>query len=286
MGVAVLNDKAFLAPLVLLAALTATSSCTQSDFAGGAERGAARSTTDGEDADSNSEDQEGRGQDGKDGEDGEDGKDADGDGNDDEDDSDSDSDGDGADDELGSSDDAGGSDEDLDTEDETIHAPESCTTATIKFAPAGGAKCPAHYAAYTADDSKSYVIGCCPLPARDILGKNDPVLRGQKCNVDEVATGADASGLYCTKINTKRYKLGTVQQSCYVGDGASGGQSATPCGAPSATLSAMVASFGSDACIGSPYGSLIVARTSKYCRDVYGSQLFYKDDDSPVKMFK
>lgn len=266
----------------VILALALAGACSKSDFAARNGKQAAVRGTDAADGDDRNEDLKNGNKGDSDGND-DDANDSDGDSDGD---SDSDGDGDDDDDDLGQSDDSGGG-SDLETEDETIHKPAVCSTTTIKFAPTGTeSKCPAHYAAYTADDSREYKIACCPLPARDILSESEPVERGQRCESNEIATGASASGLICTKINTKRYKLDSARASCYVGDGASGGQNATPCGTPSATLQAMVATFGSDACIGNPFGSLIVGRTGKYCRDVTSSQLQYKDSGAAVKMFK
>ena len=128
-------------------------------------------------------------------------------------------------------------------------------------------------------------LGCCPLPARDILAKGDAVLRGAQCGPDEVATGANGNSLMCSKINTAKYRLGPAQTSCYVGSGVSGSSGSANCGLPSATLQAMSSAFGSDGCIGSPFGSLIVARTGKNCGDVQAAQLFFSQNNQPVPMF-
>lgn len=171
-------------------------------------------------------------------------------------------------------------------EDEKTHKPKACIVENVKFTPGDGANCPAHYAAYTADDGKSPNFGCCPLPAKDILSKDPPQVRGTNCLTNEVITGVSGGSVSCTKINTKRYKLDVSRKTCYAGSGASGGGGTGACGVPNATFQALISRFGSDACIGQPYGSLIVGRTGKNCADVTSAQLKYVDNDQPVKMYE
>lgn len=168
--------------------------------------------------------------------------------------------------------------------DASAFQPKVCDATSIFFARAGQ-KCPANYAAYTADDGSSALLGCCPLPAGDILLSQEPVARSSNCQADEVATGV-VSGrtLYCSKIDTTKYKLSSPAKTCYNGSGASGGDGSSKCGGPSATLKALVAKFGSDACMGFPYGSLIVRNSGKDCGDISAAVLT-KVDGTPLQMF-
>ncbi len=173
------------------------------------------------------------------------------------------------------------------TEDDKVQRPTACTTANVKFGIEGPeSQCPANYAAYTADDSKNFIVGCCPLPARDMLVREPAVLRGAQCGANEVATGASNSGLLCSKLNTARYKLSAPQATCYIGEGFSGFSGSTTCSVPTVTLQALVSHFGSDGCIGVPYGSLIIARNGKNCSNVFGVQVLYNDTGAPVAMFQ
>jgi hypothetical protein len=171
------------------------------------------------------------------------------------------------------------------TTDDGVIAPQVCNQASIQFISAGQ-NCAPHAAAYAADDAKSTQLACCPLPTRDILGKDPPQARPGQCNTDEIITGITAERTYnCTKINTVKYKLGPVTPSCYVGDGASGGNGVSGCGAPGPTMTAMTARYGSDACLGFPFGSLIVRNTGKYCRDI-SAVLLMDLSNNPIPMYK
>jgi len=163
--------------------------------------------------------------------------------------------------------------------------PQLCSAANIFFANEG-LQCPKNYAAFSADDGNSARLGCCPLPAADMLdGGATPAQRQGQCGPDEVATGV-VSGrmLWCSKINTQIYKIGPMARSCYNGSGASGGSGSSKCSAPGQTLQALTAKFGSDACLGYPYGSLIVKNTGKDCKDISGVTIT-KVDGSPVQMY-
>ncbi len=251
----------------LVASLALAVGCAQSDFAGNAaaKKDAAKKGQDANDGDGPETDEAKDGKDGKNGQGGQAQGDDDTLGN-----PDLDEDGDGK------------KDGELEEDDETLLKPQQCTTATIKFA-VGTVNCPKYYAAYTVDDGKQPNLGCCPLPVKDILSK-DPGVPKQTCGANEVATGTAGSQLVCTKINTAKYSLGPAQTTCYVGKGASGSSGAGPCGAPNVTLQALVSTMGSDACIGSPFGSLITSWTGKNCGDTAASQLFYAKDHQPVAM--
>lgn len=252
--------------------------CTQSDFAGRSANVTDDTAkkrpdkTDGNDGDSESD------SDGKDGDTGN--KDGDGNGGNDS----NDSDGTDEDEDIGVVD---GPDSGIEIDEgETTHKAVACITANVKFTPGDGASCPKHYAAFTADDGSSPNFGCCPLPAKDILSKEPAQNRGTNCLTDEIITGVNGGSVMCTKINTKRYKLAASSNTCYAGSGASGGSGSAACGVPNATFQALIAKFGSDACIGQPYGSLIVSRTGKNCTDVRSSELQYKTDGQSVKMYE
>lgn len=260
-----ITSKSALIPLLFLA-LAIAPGCAQSDFAGNAAAKKETKKKDGEDPETDE-----AGKDAEDGPDGDDGKnEGKGEGDDSLGDPEIDEDGDGK------------KDGELEEDDETILKPQQCTTANIKFA-VGTVNCPKYYAAYTIDDGKQPNLGCCPLPIKDILGK-EPGTPKQTCAGDEVATGTAGGSLVCTKINTAKYKLAPAKTTCYVGSGASGGSGAGPCGAPNVTLQALVSTMGSDACIGSPFGSLITSYTGKNCGDTAAAQLLYVKDGQPVPM--
>ena len=176
---------------------------------------------------------------------------------------------------------------DLDEENAGVQKPVACNSSNIKFIGGGSSEtsCPKNYAAFSADDARSPRFGCCPLPARDILSGDPPATRLNNCAADEIVTGVSGNSLSCTRINTKRYRLGSTTPTCYNGSGASGGDGAASCGAPTATLQALVQPFGSDACLGFPWGSLMVRWSGKECRDVSAAQVFYVDSGAPVQVF-
>lgn len=178
----------------------------------------------------------------------------------------------------------GTKDGDLDESDETILKPQQCSTANIKYAQNGTENCPEDFAAYAVDDDKHPRLACCPLPVRDILLKNTVGTPRGTCGPDQIGTGVANGVLVCSKINTAKYKLGQAAVNCYVGHGASGSSGAGPCGAPNVTLQAMVSVFGTDACLGQPFGALITSWTGKNCGDTTSRQLFYAKDNQPVPM--
>ena len=163
--------------------------------------------------------------------------------------------------------------------------PQICDASNIRFV-SGSGQCPAGSAAYVADDSRSAALACCPLPAMDIIATGTASPRGSRCGINEVAVGVSGNSLLCAPINTERYSLRTPSATCYYGNGASGGNGAAKCTAPSAVLLAMTQPYGVDACLPVPYGGLITSITSKYCKDVFAAQLVFAADGMPVPMFK
>jgi len=170
-------------------------------------------------------------------------------------------------------------------EDTTTHKPLECTSANVSFSPSQGAVCAKNTVAYAIDDGTFNHVACCPLPAHDILTAGAPAQRGSACGSNEVAVGINQGGFMCAKINTARYKLASPRATCYIGNGASGDRGAGPCGAPNATIRAMTSKFGKDACVGSPFGSMVVSKTSKYCGGMKTMQLFFNDTGAAVPMF-
>jgi hypothetical protein len=163
--------------------------------------------------------------------------------------------------------------------------PQLCTAANIFFA-GEGTQCPKNYAAFSADDGNSARFGCCPLPSGDMLMANATAAQRQgQCGPDEVATGV-VSGrmIWCSKINTQVYKIGPVTKSCYNGSGSSGGSGSSKCTAPGQTLNALTSKFGSDACLGYPFGSLMVKNSGKDCKDI-SAVAITKLNGSPVQMY-
>jgi len=174
-----------------------------------------------------------------------------------------------------------------------VHAPVTCTTATLTHA-VGAMDCGANKAVYMMDDGTGPNFICCTLPANDILSPLPPTVRYGQCAANEVITGATgAFSFRCTEINTARYSLGAAQKPCYFGSGASGSQGVSSCGAHPASFSVLQQNlFGSDGCSGFPYGSLFVKQTSKYCKDMLASRLTYNGQvagdppaGTPVVMF-
>jgi hypothetical protein len=214
-----------------------------------------------------------------------DGDDSDGGPDSDSDAGDSDADGSDSDTEDGGidSDDSGADDDDIIIGDENVVEPKECTSANIAVVPGTATNCPAHFAAYAADDADNPKLTCCPLPVKNIL-KSDPAQARQTCLSDEVATGVSGGSLMCTKINTDKYRLGPAVRSCYIGSGSSGSSGAGTCTVPPGTMAAMNQFFGSDACVGMPYGALIVSWTGDDCGDVQSAQLFDNATSQPIIM--
>lgn len=158
----------------------------------------------------------------------------------------------------------------VDTEDGTI-IPKECVIGAIEFA-AGVTKCPEDYAAYAIDDADTAHLACCPLPAEDILLRGATKQISRTCPANFVATGVTGNQLECTQINTQKYQLAPAQV-CYYGSGDSGGDGSSSCGATPGTIQAMTTRFGSDSCIGFPFGSLITRYEDKYCRDMSAVEL-------------
>jgi hypothetical protein len=181
-----------------------------------------------------------------------------------------------------------GGDDDVETEEDiSKHEPKYCTADTSTTIGVGQ-RCPKHNATVIAGNGNSVNYVCCPLPSKDIL--TGPIAqRSGSCSSDEVIIGVvnseKYSGVYdCQRINTKKYKLSPSKVSCgfKVGTSHSGLQGATICkelpGIP-------FASVGADGCSGEPFGSLMTARTQKYCRQHSTADLLYKDG-SKVRIFK
>lgn len=173
--------------------------------------------------------------------------------------------------------------------------PQSCSVNTISLIDNfNGLKavCPAGSAAYAADDvaggapSFGRSISCCPLPASDILSKEQAIDRGSDCQENEVIVGVHASGVVCAKINLVRYKLDFASATCYYGSGQSGGGGAAKCPIPSETALAMVSKYGSDACVPSPFGGLMRYIRAKTCASMGSSVLRFSDTGQAVRMFK
>lgn len=162
-----------------------------------------------------------------------------------------------------------------------------CNSSTIRWA-RGSSQCPAGYAAFALDDAEETSLACCPLPASDILTADAPIVRTSTCLTGQIAIGGSANGgLLCQNINLTRYALSPMRPMCYYGSGAAGGSGAQICTAPPVTLQAMVAKFGSDACLPVPYGALVTSHNNNgKCADANASVLYFKDTGMVVPMFK
>lgn len=173
----------------------------------------------------------------------------------------------------------------VDSNGNALIVPKSCDINSISFVQNEG-RCADGSAAYAIDDNKAVYIACCPLPASDILATGAVATTRATCFSGEIAVGASGGGLMCMPINSARYKLAPPKLPCYLGSGAAGGIGSAKCGAPTATIQAMTAKFGTDACVPQPFGSLVTARTGKNCVDTLGAELLFKDTGLPVTMFK
>lgn len=205
---------------------------------------------------------------------------------------DSDSDGTGGDDTLGNETDqmdgglADGNDADLEMDDEETFLPVKCTgdNGEIVFS---GTQCPKYFAGFLSDDGSNTRLGCCRLPARNILDDDsDPVARGTSCAANEIAVGAQGAGFICQKINTKKYELHPPRKVCYWGNGAGGNDGASDCSNIISQLQSLISKTGDkDGCVAQPYGAVITHKTGKDCGDQKGSLIIDKETGKPVQMF-
>lgn len=147
---------------------------------------------------------------------------------------------------------------------------------------------------------------CCPLPAKDILTKEEVYVR-ESCPEDYVATGSrldftqgdnGVQYMRCTKINNQRYQLAAPQPSLYFGNGFAGWQGSQridrediPAGIRYAMGRMTKDKWNKEGCVGYPYGSLLTDKTAKVCGGFKFRQLQFKglagdpDEGTPVQMF-
>ncbi len=175
--------------------------------------------------------------------------------------------------------------------------------------------CPTGFAAYGVADAGGKpragehipaVQVCCPLPAPDMLTKEEVFVR-ESCPEDYVATGSrldfskgdDSIQLMrCTKINSARYQLGAPHSSKYWGNGFAGWQGSERIeieDVPPAIRYAMGREskdrWGNEGCVGFPWGSLLTSKTGKNCGGFFFRELEFKGAagdpaaGTPVKMF-
>ena len=175
--------------------------------------------------------------------------------------------------------------------------------------------CAAGYAAYGVGDAGGperegaqipAVQICCPLPAPDILTKEEVFVR-EACPEDYVATGSKldfsqgfktVQYMRCTKINSARYQLGAPQPSLYWGNGFAGWQGSQrierediPAGIRYAMGRMSQDKWNAEGCVGYPYGSLLTEKTAKVCGGFYFRQLQFAGQSgdpqrgTPVQMF-
>lgn len=183
--------------------------------------------------------------------------------------------------------------------------------------------CPAHYAFFgTAkpvgeDGAATALVSgvCCPLPAEDIL-TNEESFQLASCPIDSVATGvrqqesedslsndsARRFELRCTKINTDRYQLSAPKMGALWGFDLSSGPyfwkediTLKASDLPPAIRTGLerhdYQEFSQNGCVGMPFGSLLVAKTGKRCKNFLYRQLQFKGElgdppsGTPVPMF-
>lgn len=174
--------------------------------------------------------------------------------------------------------------------------------------------CPDHYAVYSAlrvgrsDSGKRQKrVTCCPLPSDDIL-TDEHLMTSSECPEDYVVTGPTISPpkhcpecdlvTRCTKINTKRYMLGTKTRAAAWGIGASSWKEERILQKRDIPVAIRFAigrnsefSWQALSCIGLPFGALLVSSTAIQCHDFVFRQLQYRGlpgdppKGSPVVMF-
>lgn len=177
-----------------------------------------------------------------------------------------------------------------------------------------GEFCPAGYAFYGVDDPAGEVgpvsiipaVGaCCPLPSADILS-DEHTLSVDLCPENTVATGSLSTHhdgktielLRCTRINTARYQLAPAEPAKYWGTGAAGwlGAEEIPWTSIPVAIRSAQGWWGQngrdiDGCIGYPWGSMLVGKSTKYCSGYSFRQLLFRGAPgdplagTPVKMF-
>lgn len=172
-------------------------------------------------------------------------------------------------------------------------------------------QCPKHHAIYANSDVPgAHKTGpgryvqltglCCPLPSDDILTDEHLYFEQETCPDQYVATGAggdceDKCTMRCTKINTKRYKLGPEKVAYYVKFADAGrlfGQGRTKRvfweNLPQALRYGINRTkhdlWASDGCLGVSLGSLLTRKNQKRCDGFFYRELQYLDG-VPVKMF-
>ncbi len=163
--------------------------------------------------------------------------------------------------------------------------------------------CPAGYGIMASDSFGPYRFGppgyvslnphCCRLPFDDILTDKHIVNIIEKCPEGTIMTsGMDICGAHCTVrctyINTDKYYLGPEKPAIYVEDpeeegvGGQGSSKKIMLNLVPAALRDVVTrwtftEFGTDGCVGDPYGSLLVRKSQRQCSGMFYRQLFYKD---------
>ena len=176
--------------------------------------------------------------------------------------------------------------------------------------------CPPQFAAYGTSDPDTplvsleklrIVLQCCKLPFSDVL-IGSPIRAAVECPENHIAVGAPAAydlsagtdhPLLCAPINTERFQLGEVEAGVYWGLGSK--LTATYDRIPFAAIPVALReglsrwSYATardvDGCIGSPPGSLLVAKGQSRCRGLRFRQLQFRGivgdppQGTPVQMF-
>ena len=140
---------------------------------------------------------------------------------------------------------------------------------------------------------------CCPLPSNDILTDEHIYSEMESCPDSYLATGGsgtcgESCTMRCTKINTKKYRLGPEKPSWYVkfkdagrlhGQGSSERifwEQITP-GLRYGVLRVRQAYWASDGCLGVPFGVMLTSKKNKRCDGFLFRELQYLDG-VPVKI--
>ena len=179
--------------------------------------------------------------------------------------------------------------------------------------------CPQDFAIYSTQDSSSAYFRnsagsvpldgvCCPLPAEDILTDEHAYNVKGACPDNYIVTGRSAHGcgdncfVRCTRINTKRYRLGKKLQAVYwkrpdkyPSGGRGGARQISLLNVPWAIRYAAAYSFifaergvdgwDQDGCVGVPPGSVLVEKQKDGCGGIYFRPILFKDGGRMVRTY-
>lgn len=137
------------------------------------------------------------------------------------------------------------------------------------------AMCPHNFGIFVSGNGDLLTYICCELPEENMLVGAVKKM-GDTCGTNEVVVGVARSSqgdaeLYCQSIDTSKYRLAASQRSCVWTYGGRHGWGRAPHCDPNPPVVAAIdptgnlKDVGEDGCMGTPYGSLLVARKHKNC---------------------